>query len=772
MGELLSSSGSDLRLSSELLADAVREASERFNEGVPWGWMLDALRASLGCQRAAVVSRGDDGAVVLEAACALDEAQREALLRGDSLEGHWLRVVLAHAGRVEATAFLDAPSSVDQPPRWVELVCPVWAAMIAARRAEAQRRATEASYRELFEGAADALFVADTRLRYIDVNARACDALGFTRAELLGFSVSDLVAPDDLSANPLARARLDQGELVRSSRRLRCKDGSHRWFELATRRLPDGRYVAIARDVQDQRAAEERLRRSEESFRALIEAMPDGIVIHRAGVIVYANPAAHSMLRMPEGQRLEGRSVLSMLHPDDYAVAAERIRALASGMTSVPPTDERFVRADGQVLHAEVIALRSVFQGEPAVVAVGRDRTEARRMRAELAHADRVSSVGRLAAGVAHEVNNPLTYVTLHLGAVSAAVDAMREGASPPDEAGLGAVAEALRTVSEGVDRVRRIVRDLKTFSRQDDDRPARIDLRETLESALNLASHELIARVRVVREYAPLPAVEGIEGRLCQVFLNLFVNAAQAIPDDGAEHTMVVRARREGSFVRVDVIDDGVGVPAALRERIFEPFFSTRRSADGTGLGLSICADIVRAHGGHITLQSEEGRGSEFSVFLPVAGASDAGAEALPPPGSSLPPGRVRVLAVDDEPAVLAGVVRALGGEHAVTTVGCAADALRLLERGTRFDVVLCDVLMPGMNGPEFLDEVRSRWPSLAERVLLMMGGSSRDARKLVGEGQTLLSKPFNAATLREAVVRALERASATTPARAPEGS
>lgn len=745
MGDPQSITRSELSLSTELLADCVTESSERFNEGIPWAWMIETACAATGSSRGGALELRDDGSTRLTGEVGeLSPEAREALAADGSPGEGWTRIELKHASRVEAALWFCPSGGLTVLPRWLGLVRPVWAAMISARRAEERRQATEAGYRDLFEEAADALFVADASLRYVAVNRGACDALGYTQDELLSMRVPELVAPIDLAARPLDLTEVDRGDVVRSSRRLLRKDGSFRWFELATRRLDDGRYVSVARDVEEQRVAAERLRLSEESFRALIEAMPDGIVIHRDGEIVYANPAAYSLLRITDGARLEGRSVASIIHPDDLPVAAARIRAMQAGLESVPVQDERFIRADGEVLHAEVLALRSVFQGEPVVVAVGRDRTEALRIRAELAHADRVATVGRLAAGVAHEINNPLAYVTLQLASLTAHLDGPR--AEAPSEDDLAVVSDSLRTVSEGLERVRRIVRDLKTFSRQDDDRAEDVDLLAVLESALNLASHEINQRALLVRDYAPLPLVRGIEGRLCQVFLNLLVNAAQAIPRDGAHHAVRIRARAEGGFARVDITDDGVGMPPSVRSRIFEPFFTTRRAVDGTGLGLSISSDIVGAHGGRIEVDSEEGQGTTMSVLLPVSGAASA----------SAPP---RVLALDAAPASLAAVVRALAREHALSTAASAADALRLLDVDAGFDVVICDGSLATADCRGLADAIEAAHPSLRGRVVMLVGRRSEAAAGHVAAGREVLNKPIDARELGEAVRRVVAR-------------
>ncbi|MEZ4392386.1 MAG: PAS domain S-box protein [Polyangiales bacterium] len=745
MGDPQFNTRSELSLSTELLADCVTESSERFNEGIPWAWMVETVCAATGSSRGGALELRDDGSTRLNAEVgALSVEAREALTADQPPGAGWARVELTHASRLEAVLWFCHGESPPALPRWLALARPVWAAMISARRAEERRQATEAGYRDLFEEAADALFVADASLRYVAVNRGACDALGYTHDELLAMRVPELVAPTDLASRPLDLTEVDRGEVVRSSRRLLRKDGSFRWFELATRRLDDGRYVSVARDVEEQRVAAERLRLSEQSFRALIEAMPDGIVIHRDGVIVYANPAAYTMLRLTDGARLEGRPVASIIHPDDLPIAAARIRAMQSGLDSVPVQDERFIRADGEVLHAEVLALRSVFQGEPVVVAVGRDRTEALRIRAELAHADRVATVGRLAAGVAHEINNPLAYVTLQLASLTALLDGPRAGAPSADD--LAVVSDSLRTVSEGLERVRRIVRDLKTFSRQDDDRAEDVDLLAVLESALNLASHEVNQRAMIVRGYAPLPSVRGIEGRLCQVFLNLLVNAAQAIPRDGAHHTVRIRAGVDGGFARVDITDDGVGMSPSVRARIFEPFFTTRRAVDGTGLGLSISSDIVGAHGGRMEVQSREGEGTTMSVLLPVAGA----APVVDPP---------RALVLDAATASLAAVVLALGREYALSTAASAADALRLLDEDAGFDVVLCDGSLATADGRSLAEAIEARRPPLRGRVVMLLARRSEAAAAHVAAGRAVLDKPIDARELHEVVRRVAAR-------------
>ncbi|WP_223758803.1 two-component regulator propeller domain-containing protein [Myxococcus sp. RHSTA-1-4] len=259
-----------------------------------------------------------------------------------------------------------------------------------------------------------------------------------------------------------------------------------------------------------------------------------------------------------------------------------------------------------------------------------------RQTQAQLVQAGRMAAVGQLAAGVGHEINNPLAYIVSNLEHASEEADALaRELAA--DTRGVGArlrdVSQALREALHGADRVRRIVRDLKTFSRPDDEKTGPVELHAVLDSAVKIAMAELRPRAKLVRDYGDVPMVEGNEARLAQVFLNLLINAAQALPEGRAETNevrLVTRMAPDGMVV-AEVRDTGIGIAPESLGRIFDPFYTTKPQGVGTGLGLSLCHAYVTAMGGAISVESEPGRGSVFRVTLRRAARVSGAVPALP---------------------------------------------------------------------------------------------------------------------------------------------
>jgi two-component system cell cycle sensor histidine kinase/response regulator CckA len=403
--------------------------------------------------------------------------------------------------------------------------------------------------------------------------------------------------------------------------------------------------------------------------------------------------------------------------------------------------------------------------------------TEHRELQARLAQTDRLTSLGTLAAGVAHEINNPLAYVLLNLSYINEELPKLLVkhngvlSASPargqyPEEASHQRVDEVLVAVDHarnGAERIRDIVRSLKTFSRPENEVCAPLDVAQVLDATLAMIANEIRHRARLIKEFVPTPEVVANEARLGQVFLNLLLNAVQALPEGHSETNeirVVLRADRSDCVV-VEVHDNGVGIAPQVRGRIFEPFFTTKPVGIGTGLGLAICHGIVTSLGGTLSVESEIGKGSVFRVELPAAGrtigaaAASRAMEAAPTPGLSKTQGRV--LVVDDEPIVCFSLERLLSSEGEVVAVTSAREALSRIEAGDRFDIILCDLMMPEMDAPSLYDELLRIAPGQAERMVFVTGGAftMRAHDFLARVPNTRLSKPFDVESL-IALVRA----------------
>lgn len=387
-------------------------------------------------------------------------------------------------------------------------------------------------------------------------------------------------------------------------------------------------------------------------------------------------------------------------------------------------------------------------------VIVLRDVTEKRQSEAQLVATDRMASIGTLAAGVAHEINNPLAAVIANLELAIHDVEALALGKSATE------LLEELRDAREAADRVRLIVRDLKLFSRAEEERRGPVHVRDVIESTLRMAWNEIRHRARLIKSYDDVPMVVANEARLGQVFLNLVVHAAHSIPAGRAETNEIrLSTRYENDRVVIEISDTGAGMSQEVAKHVFTPFFSTKLTGAGTGLGLPICLRIVEDLGGEIRVHSREGVGTSFTVFLPP---SELPNETLPSdrPGPIKPPRRGRVLVVDDEPMVAMAVRRSLANDHDVVTLNITEEALALLRSGQRFDVILCDVMMPNMTGVDFYRELERVSPGEVEKIVFLTGGVfALQTREFLDRIPNLrVDKPFTPERLQAIVSQRLQ--------------
>jgi PAS domain S-box-containing protein len=479
-------------------------------------------------------------------------------------------------------------------------------------------------------------------------------------------------------------------------------------------------------------------------LRALVEHAPDPILeVDVGGLILFAS---RPLPGAPEA--IEGRSFFELLAPQFQNPARKAFEtALGSGQAV---TIE--VMANGAAEDVNWYSCRIARAGDRVVVTV-RDTTGRRQSEAQLFATDRLASVGTLAAGVAHEINNPLAAVIANLELAAADIQASGFG---------GELLEEVRDAREAAERVRLIVRDLRLFSRAEETRRRLVDVREVLDSTLRMAWHEIRHRARLVKAFDDVPLVEANEARLGQVFLNLVINAAHAIPEGRAESNQIrVTTRHEQDRVVCEIADTGVGMSSELLQHIFTPFFSTRPAGVGTGLGLPICRRLVEDIGGELRVTSRPGKGSNFTVLLPVTSQPSEPSAPNQPQPTSPHPRRGRILVIDDDPMVAAVVRRTLSQDHEIVTCNLSEHALELLRSGDRFDVILCDVMMPNMTGVDFWRELESFAPHETGRIVFLTGGAfATQARQFLDSVPNLhIEKPFMPETLRAIVRERVER-------------
>ena len=500
-------------------------------------------------------------------------------------------------------------------------------------------------------------------------------------------------------------------------------------------------------------------KRGEEELLRILENLPQAIMVRDGDRIVYVNGTSLRLLKHTNASEVVGRQALDLVAPADREAVAVHSAQAAEGLP-IARRELRLLAADGSTVLVERSMVEQVdFGGKPCVLVAYTNVSLLRELQSHVQIADRMASLGTMAAGVAHEINNPLAYVLANLDYAIETIDAARVRVGP--EAQFDDCMAALADAKSGARRVQKIVSSLKTFSRVDEDARAPIAINDVLETAIQLSMNQLRHSARLVRRFESSPIVFANEGRLAQVFVNLLINAAQAIPDEKRNSATITVRTRVSTKDRavVEITDTGAGIPAYVLPRIFEPFFTTKPHGIGTGLGLSICHGIVQALGGSMEVESKVGEGTTFRVTLPRRARGTSISSSRPAtPSPRTPPLRARVMVVDDEEAIGAAVRRVLL-EHDVVTAPDARTALRIMREGQPFDVVLCDIMMPDVTGAELFDAVKSKDPRQASRFIFLTGGAftAQTQEFMEKAEQPKLMKPFSAADIRDAVARML---------------
>jgi signal transduction histidine kinase/CheY-like chemotaxis protein len=514
------------------------------------------------------------------------------------------------------------------------------------------------------------------------------------------------------------------------------------WFLLRVVPLapgdPAAGFAVVAVDITEHRRAEHDLRASSSKANALLDALPDMVFRYSAaGVLLDFRAERVEMLAQPPDQII-GRTIRDTLPPEVAGlIETATARALETG------TMERIeyrLEMPGGLREYEA---RIVASGVDEVIAIVRDMTELKHLQARLALADRLAALGTLSAGVAHEINNPLTYILI--GIESVLKELRRRG---PDQAlgeRMAVLVERLQGAMEGARRVRRIVSDLRTFGRADEESERLIDPRVVLDAAASMVDSHIRYRARLLRDYREVPQIVGNHDRLVQVFVNLLLNAAQALGEAEVSRNTIRLGTHvdETGRVVIEVEDSGAGIPSAEIGQIFDPFFTTKPVGEGTGLGLWVCHSIVTGHGGSIAVRSRVGEGTTFRVVLPAA------AELVEPGDDDdepvqLPSGRI--LIIDDDEQVAHSLAILFEGSD-ITVVSSGREAVRLLASGARFDWIFCDLMMPDLSGMDVYEQAHQAGLGLESRFVFMTGGifTSRARDFVARVPNPCLSKPFH---------------------------
>jgi len=507
----------------------------------------------------------------------------------------------------------------------------------------------------------------------------------------------------------------------------------------------------LEREVAELENREEELRESEERFRQMAEHIREVffLVDFREKRMLYVNPAVEEIWGQPRERFYENPTLmLDPVHPDDRAYIEA---ALAQQQITGEFNEEfRIIRPDGSVrwILDRVVPIQNDSGEVYRLVGIAEDITERRRTEDHIQETARLASIGELAAGVAHEVNNPLTAVLGYSQLVLA-------------EDLPSSVREDVQTIHSEAQRAAKIVQNLLSYARKSGSDRIYINVNSVLERALELKSYDLkTSGIVVICDFSEdLPSTMIDEHQMVQVFVNILTNAQQAFGSIDANAQITLGSFESGGRIRITISDNGPGIPVEHQAKIFAPFFTTKDVGTGTGLGLSICYGIIRQHGGDIWADSIQGEGVTFHIELPIL-APQVELDFFPQPSSPKLTSTRHILVVDDEPHIRNLLRRSLESERYMVDLANDGEEAWGKLGNLRYDCILLDLKMPRMSGRELYQLIHQTDEALSRKVIFISGDTVNQAtHKFISRtGKPLVTKPFQLEELRSHIAKLVE--------------
>ncbi|MFZ0636162.1 MAG: PAS domain S-box protein [Candidatus Acidiferrales bacterium] len=624
------------------------------------------------------------------------------------------------------------------------------------------QRASELRFTELFESLQEGVYFSTPEGTLLEANPALVRMLGYNRKEeLMPRDTREFY--EDAAARVWKLKELERAGVVRNhevtlirkdGKKIRCLDSC------SAIRDGSGKVVRIQGtlvDITDRVEIERRLQQEQEFGRRVVECFPDMIVaLDSEGKFTFVSPRSQEVIGLSPAE-LVGKNAGERAHPEDAPRLLAHLQNLISGKSRFERFEFRVRHADGSWRTARVSAspLMDADGRTIGVVASARDLTEEKQFEQQLLQAEKFASMGQMLAGVAHELNNPLT-------AILGVSDLLRERASDD------AMRRQTELVHQQARRAAEIVQSLLAFSRRSAPGRSPVRIEELVQRTMQLHGSTL-SKKKITVDFRPtenLPIVEGDANLLLHVFLNLVINAEQAISASRDHGRIQITAIRLDDKIVVTFDDDGPGIPADILHKIFDPFFTTKRPGGGTGLGLTISMAIIREHGGTLEAHSTPGRGASIKIVLPVAQST----RALTPNPEAAAPDRSRqvvaglqghsILVVDDEDSIRELVSEGLAARGmAVETVTTCEEALAMLSI-RQFDVILCDYNLPGLSGEQLFTRLCARPGGGPERFVFMTGDllDSTAMDSFGQRGARALQKPFHLSGLASLLTEVLD--------------